>query len=98
MTVPLAALALIVSEYGTNALWHSRSGAPGGRIKVDLALTANQIRLTVLDDGRSALPTDWAPDCLGDHGRGLALVSAYANDHGYDDTPEGHPAWAVVYR
>jgi anti-sigma regulatory factor (Ser/Thr protein kinase) len=92
------ALALIVSEYGTNALWHSGSGAPGGRIKVDLALTSNQIRLTVLDDGPPTVPSDWAPDCLGDHGRGLALVSAYADDHGHDDTPEGHVAWAVVYR
>lgn len=66
------ALALIVSEYGTNALWHSGSGAPGGRIRADLTLTFDQVRLTVLDDGPPTLPSDWAPDCPDDHGRGPA--------------------------
>jgi anti-sigma regulatory factor (Ser/Thr protein kinase) len=92
------ALALIVSEYGTNALWHSGSGAPGGRIKADLTLTPDQVRLSVLDDGPATVPNAWAPDCLGDHGRGLTLVSEYADDHGHDDTPDGHAAWAVIYR
>jgi anti-sigma regulatory factor (Ser/Thr protein kinase) len=92
------ALALIVSEYGTNALWHSGSGAPGGRIRVDLALTCDQVRLTVLDDGPLTVPHEWAPDCLGDHGRGLTLVSEYADEHGHYDTPDGHAAWAVIHR
>jgi anti-sigma regulatory factor (Ser/Thr protein kinase) len=89
-------LALIVSEYGTNALWHSGSGAPGGRIRVDLALTPDRVRLTVLDDGPPTVPNDWAPDSLGDHGRGFTLVREYADDYGHYDTPEGHVTWAVI--
>ncbi|RFU41821.1 hypothetical protein DZF91_09820 [Actinomadura logoneensis] len=45
---------LIVSEYVTNAIWHSASGLAGGRVRTELLLTATVLRVTVYDDG----PTD----------------------------------------
>ncbi|MEV5569179.1 ATP-binding protein [Spirillospora sp. NPDC052269] len=87
---------LIVSEYVTNAIWHSASGLAGGRVRVELLLTAAVLRVTVYDDG----PTDTvAPDDADEHGRGLLLVAACSDDHGHRHLPDGqHLSWASVNR
>ncbi|MFD0857225.1 ATP-binding protein [Actinomadura adrarensis] len=91
------AVELIVSEYGTNALWHSASGAPGGRIGVELRVGCQQTRLTVVDDGpvpaRAAEEVDPA-----EHGRGLILAAAYAEETGQYDCADGHAVWALISR
>jgi anti-sigma regulatory factor (Ser/Thr protein kinase) len=91
------AFELIVSEYGTNALWHSASGAPGGRIKAELCLGLRRARLTVLDSG-ALVRGDRAPGDPAEHGRGLLLASAYADEVGHHDTPGGHAVWALINR
>ncbi|XVQ10888.1 ATP-binding protein [Spirillospora sp. CA-255316] len=92
------AIELIVSEYGTNALWHSASGRPGGRIEVQLCVGPEQVQLKVQDDGPAALNPDQTPDDLDEHGRGLVLARAYADAVGHWDTPGGLVAWALINR
>jgi anti-sigma regulatory factor (Ser/Thr protein kinase) len=92
----LQAVELIASEYGTNALWHSASGAPGGRIAVELSLGSEHVRLAVLDDGPTSVLNESRPANLADHGRGLGLAAAYADEHGHHDTPHGRLSWALV--
>ncbi|MBW8483946.1 ATP-binding protein [Actinomadura parmotrematis] len=89
---------LIAGEYATNALWHSASGRPGGRITVGLSRHGDRVWLTVLDAGSTGRGAKGGPvrEHPGDHGRGLMLVRAYAYDHGHLDTVRGRLAWAVV--
>lgn len=91
------AFELIASEYGTNALWHSASGAPGGRIGVDLRISHQQTCLTVLDDGPIPARSDQEADPA-EHGRGLILADAYADETGHYDCANGHTAWALINR
>ncbi|ADH69635.1 Signal transduction histidine kinase [Nocardiopsis dassonvillei] len=74
-------LVLVVSELVTNAWLHTASGAPGGRVKIQMRhLPARLIHLAVTDDG----PRPERPACLprlSPHsddfrvgGRGLRLV------------------------
>lgn len=91
------AFELIVSEYGTNALWHSASGGPGGRIGAELCISRRQTRLTVLDDGPVPARTDEEVDPA-EHGRGLILADAYADETGQYDCADGHAAWALINR
>ncbi|MFG1998376.1 ATP-binding protein [Spirillospora sp. NPDC048911] len=89
------AFELIVSEYSTNALWHTASSRPGGRIKAELSISRKQTRLTVLDDG----PIPARPDQSADpeeHGRGLLLAYAYAGETGEYDCADGHASWALI--
>ncbi|TDD89514.1 sensor histidine kinase [Actinomadura darangshiensis] len=91
------AFELIVSEYGTNALWHSASGVPGGRIGVELRISDQQTHLTVLDDGPIPARSDENAD-PSEHGRGLILADAYADETGQYDCADGHAAWALINR
>ena len=88
---------LIVSEYGTNALCHSASGAPGGRMRVELRISRQQTRLTVLDEGPIPAHADDEADPA-EHGRGLILADAYADETGQYDCADGHAAWALINR
>jgi anti-sigma regulatory factor (Ser/Thr protein kinase) len=92
------AFELIVSEYSTNALWHSASGRPGGRIEIELCVGPERVHLKVKDDGAAALNPDPSPDDVDEHGRGLVLASAYADAIGHRDTPAGLVAWALINR
>ncbi|MFF5265117.1 ATP-binding protein [Actinomadura viridis] len=90
-------LELVASEYGTNALWHSASGLPGGRIRAELAVGREGVRISVQDDGPDPSSEVWDADRLDEHGRGLVLVEAYADRAGEYTTPEGrHVMWALL--
>ncbi|MGI5205814.1 ATP-binding protein [Spirillospora sp. CA-108201] len=89
------AFELIVSEYGTNALWHSASGVPGGRIRVELLISSRRTLLTVVDDGPTSARKDKEVDPA-EHGRGLLLADAYADETGQADRADGHAAWALI--
>lgn len=92
------AFELIISEYGTNALRHSASGVPGGRIKAGLACAVQHVRLAVLDGGGPAANTTRASEELTEHGRGLVLAGAYADECGRFDTLDGRTSWALINR
>jgi anti-sigma regulatory factor (Ser/Thr protein kinase) len=91
------AFELIVSEYGTNALWHTASSRPGGRIRAELSISSQQTRLTVLDDGPAPARTDGRADPA-EYGRGLILADAYADETGQYDCADGHATWALINR
>jgi anti-sigma regulatory factor (Ser/Thr protein kinase) len=92
------AFELIVSEYGTNALQHTASGAPGGRIRAELRLNSREAQLTVLDDGGAGRNHQSQEKGLAENGRGLLLADAFADEVGHDDTTEGHASWALIHR
>ncbi|MEW2353246.1 ATP-binding protein [Spirillospora sp. NPDC029432] len=92
------AFELIASEYGTNALWHSASGAPGGRIRIEFCVDARRARLTVLDEGPVSEGGRAVPEDVDEHGRGLVLAGAYADQVGYGDSAGGRAAWASIDR
>ncbi|WP_173097774.1 ATP-binding protein [Actinomadura verrucosospora] len=91
------AFELIVSEYGTNALWHTASSWPGGRIRAELSISSQRTRLTVLDDGPAPARTDRSADPA-EHGRGLLLADAYADETGEYGCAGGHATWALIRR
>lgn len=96
------AAALCVSELVTNALLHSRSGLPGGRVTVSMRLCRKQgvLRISVYDDGpRTVRPTRSEPTAPGpaESGRGLAIVAAVATDWGISQSADDQSiAWCVI--
>lgn len=74
---------LLTSELVTNALLHSRSRLPGGRIVIAAVSNAAGLLVTVTDDGcETGLPAVAAHP--GDeHGNGLLLVETIADSWGY---------------
>jgi anti-sigma regulatory factor (Ser/Thr protein kinase) len=74
-------LVLVVSELVANAWTHTASGAPGGRVKVQMQhLSGRLVRIAVTDDGPRPGQTACLPhlsphgDNLRIGGRGLRLV------------------------
>jgi anti-sigma regulatory factor (Ser/Thr protein kinase) len=88
--VPAAAAdaALMTSELVTNAILHSASGLPGGRVTVGVGTAGGSLRVDVIDQGE-------IPPCMaarGGLGQGLALVAALADASGAD----GRDRWFAL--
>jgi anti-sigma regulatory factor (Ser/Thr protein kinase) len=81
---------LVVSEYVTNALIHSASKDPGGRILIRLETGPDGIRISVIDDG--ARPCE----VRADHGRGLDVVEYLSDAYGAVPTGAGRRSWAYL--
>lgn len=97
-------LVLAVSELVTNAWTHTASGAPGGRVKVQMQhLSGRLVRIAVTDDGPRPGQTVCLPrlssevDALAACGRGLRLVDRLAVEWGWNGEP-GMPltVWAHI--
>jgi anti-sigma regulatory factor (Ser/Thr protein kinase) len=80
---------LLVDELVTNAAVHGQ-----GPIQLHLEFQDNAGRLLgeVLDAGREP-PRRHAPSADAEHGRGLALVEALADEHGWYPVPGGKAIW-----
>jgi anti-sigma regulatory factor (Ser/Thr protein kinase) len=84
-------VALVVNELVANAVLHGQ-----GPITLSLAHCGNAVRIEVLDDS-AALPKQPPPSDTRLGGRGLAIVSAIADDWGSAHTGEGGKSvWAEV--
>jgi serine/threonine-protein kinase RsbW len=75
---------LIVAELVTNAITHTPSGQEGGTFTITIRQRPGQARLEVADLGTAR----WRPalakgDGMAEHGRGLEIVAALADDVGY---------------
>lgn len=71
---------LVASELGTNALLHTRSGDPGGRIRVEITYNGSHLKIAVYDDGPRTCEIADA-STFGhpqEHGRGLKVVETIA--------------------
>ncbi|MFC5749449.1 ATP-binding protein [Actinomadura rugatobispora] len=84
---------LVMSEIVTNAV----SAARGAQIRLRCALREGAPLLECWDPS-SALPVAADAAALDEHGRGLAIVAAYAKDMGVrpSATGEGKVVWALM--
>lgn len=97
---PLDALLLAVSELTANAIEHTRSGRPGGRLSVDLAWSAGTARVVVGDQGSAESPwvARYGADSarLTEYGRGLLLVDTVSERWGIVGDERRRWVWADV--
>lgn len=87
---------LLVSEVVTNAIGHSRSALPGGKVVVTISRFGEALLVTVADDGSdtSAPRITASPD--GGTGNGLILVDALAAHWGHDRDESGATVWFTL--
>ncbi|HXA57993.1 MAG TPA: ATP-binding protein [Streptosporangiaceae bacterium] len=86
---------LCVSELMANALRHTASSADGGRIRVEAALSVEEIKVSVTDGGGARTEPRVVGAC-GESGRGLTLVDDIATEWGFDRHDPGTVVWFVV--
>ncbi|MEU0601775.1 ATP-binding protein [Streptomyces sp. NPDC006393] len=90
--------AVVVTELAANAATHAVPFAPEGCTDVwlGLALDGAHLVLTVSDPcGSRPVPTHPAGPGLAEHGRGLGIVDALAEEWGWTPRPpEGKTVWA----
>ncbi|MFC4590521.1 ATP-binding protein [Sphaerisporangium corydalis] len=97
---------LAVAELVNNALFHSRSGDPGGYFVVEVTRCPRSVRVGVYDLGGGGAPglddpqmraSEGRPDeALREYGRGLEIVRLLATRVGYRGSPDGgHLVWAL---
>lgn len=84
----------VVAELAANSIEHTPSGGPGGVITLAVAVRPGWARVAVSDAGTGAWTRPAAPDAVGDYGRGLVLVDAFADKVGHDVHGEGQTMWA----
>ena len=85
---------LCVTELFANAVAYTRSGwLPGGTVTVTVRIVGGSAVVTVLDQGAPDAPLLADPDGLDEHGRGLRLVNALADDWGTAPDPAGRAVW-----
>ena len=91
-------LELIASELVTNAIHHTPSGQEGGKLTVTIEHQPGRARLEVTDRGTSCWhPAQRGGDGVAEHGRGLQIVAALADEIGYAVTAgQGQAIWAVL--
>ncbi|MEV7010517.1 ATP-binding protein [Streptosporangium sp. NPDC051022] len=86
---------LLVTELVTNAVRHSRSGRPDGRVTVSVATHNGTIHIDVADAGSAdhhpRLCSQVSADSSG--GRGLWLVQEIASAWGWHEIPAGRVVW-----
>ncbi|MFB4304578.1 ATP-binding protein [Actinomadura sp. GTD37] len=92
-------MVLVVSETVANAVAHTASGRPGGRVTVVLAAGDGVYRLEVADDGaaggRPHVKTPHGPDGAGaETGRGMRIVEALSARWGFRADGPRTVVWA----
>jgi anti-sigma regulatory factor (Ser/Thr protein kinase) len=84
---------LCLSEIVANAILHSRSAQPGGRVTIHVSRTHTRLRVEVQDEGGP-----WTRQPAGEnHGRGLAIVEALAARLHVSDPDTDSPARTVAF-
>lgn len=90
------AAALCVSELVTNAICYTRSGLPGGTFAVSVQPGPGGIMIRVRDAGARTLPVLASPEPGAEHGRGLAIVAAVAEEWGTEPAAAGRATWCRI--
>ncbi|RBQ15629.1 ATP-binding protein [Spongiactinospora rosea] len=87
---------LVASELAGNAVRHTRSGEPGGRLVVVIAFPDEvTLRLEVIDEGAETVPRPRDADWDMESGRGLWLVEQVSRSWGEAALRDGrHAVWA----
>jgi serine/threonine-protein kinase RsbW len=94
------AVQLVVSELVTNAIVHSKSGAPGGTVTIALCPGPSGLLVQVRDDGGPSEPrlASFAadPGTSAEQGYGLLLVDSLADRWGSISSPDGRITWCRI--
>jgi anti-sigma regulatory factor (Ser/Thr protein kinase) len=85
---------LCLSEIMTNALRHTTSGR-GGHIRVEAAISTQEIRVEITDDGGAETEPGIVPP-RGESGRGLTLVRETADDWGFERRGDKTTVWFTI--
>jgi anti-sigma regulatory factor (Ser/Thr protein kinase) len=80
---PLGEIEVAVSEAVTNAVLHAYLGGMPGQVRVNVALTRDEVELVVEDDGRGMLPRTDSPGL----GLGLALIATLSDRFDAESVP-----------
>ena len=80
---PLSDVGLAVSEAVTNAVYHAYVGDEPGPVRVHVALSSDELALTVEDDGGGMVPRPDSPGL----GLGLPLIATVAERLDTQSTP-----------
>jgi len=86
------AATLLTSELVTNAILHTDSGQPGGRVSVVIRSLPDGLLVEVIDDGSAGTPVV-KTDPLAGEGQGLYLVQQMASQWGYLRCQAGTTVW-----
>jgi anti-sigma regulatory factor (Ser/Thr protein kinase) len=90
------AAALCVSELATNAIAYTRSGLPGGMFAVSVQAVPRGVVIRVRDQGARTLPVLADPEPGAEHGRGLLIVAAVAEEWGTEPAATGRATWCRI--
>ena len=90
------AAALAVSELVTNAIAYTRSGLPGGTFAVSVQSGPGGVVIRVRDGGARTLPVLADPEPGAEHGRGLRIVAALAEEWGTEPAATGRATWCRI--
>ncbi|MET7302554.1 ATP-binding protein [Embleya sp. NPDC005575] len=90
---PVDTLELLLSELVTNAVKHTTRGCT---VAVAVLRRDNSIRIAVVDNDTALPEPGGAVDLLDEHGRGLLLVDAMAEEWGSYPVPDGKVVWCDV--
>ncbi|WP_395570684.1 ATP-binding protein [Streptomyces sp. BK79] len=91
---------LVITELASNAVTHAVPSAAAGvpEVRLGLALDGDHLMLTVSDPGDNAPVFSPSGDlALAEHGRGLCIVDALAEEWGWTPRPPaGKTVWAML--
>jgi anti-sigma regulatory factor (Ser/Thr protein kinase) len=87
------AVSIAVSELATNAVLYAQT-----EFDVRVALDDERLRVEVIDGGAGSPEIQEAPPASEVHGRGLLLVSKFANEWGIVSSPDraGKTVWFEI--
>ena len=88
---------VVVTELLANSLRHARACSDGG-LAVDLAVSAEDITIAVMDGGSATLPALIHPPPLAPSGRGLAIVRTLTRRWGIREHGSGNVVFGVLSR
>ena len=88
---------VVVSELLGNALRHARANIDGS-VKVDVAVSDDEVIIEVSDGGSATLPALTTPLPLAPNGRGLAIVRMLARSWGVRESPAGNVVFGILGR
>ena len=88
--------ALCVSELVTNAIAYTRSGLSGGAFAVSVQAGPGGIVIRVRDGGARTLPVLADPEPGAEHGWGLLIVAAVADERGTEPATAGRATWCRI--
>lgn len=89
---------VLVSELVSNAITHTRSGQPGGKltVAVEASTDSQDVLIRVNDAGAIGEPTLRRARRDSERGRGLRIVAALASDWGTEATGSGRSTWCRI--